>query len=251
MLALTLLLVVSCVSHYTLTGAQQSRVLINKAYDANPDASAVSFLSPYTHVVDSLMNPVVGATAKELKGFRPESPLSNLLSDIMVWGGKKYNEKPDFGIYNMGGIRAALPKGTITNGDVLDAAPFENKICFVTLKGSDVMELFKQIAKRGGEGVNHSVRLVITMGGQLESATINGKNIDPTAEYRIATIDYLAQGNDGLLAFKNGTNLVSPQSVEDNTRYVIADYFKEQTKAGKMVDANIEGRIKIHALDNL
>ena len=41
---------------------------------------------------------------------RPESDLSNLLADIMVWAARDYNEKVDFGVYNMGGIRAALSR---------------------------------------------------------------------------------------------------------------------------------------------
>ena len=65
---------------------------------------------------------------------RPESDLSNLLADILVWAAKDYGESPVLGIYNMGGIRADLTKGDVTYGDVLDVAPFENKICFTTLR---------------------------------------------------------------------------------------------------------------------
>ena len=42
-------------------------------------------------------------------------------------------------------------------GDVLDVAPFENKISFLTLSGDKVKELFEQMARRGGEGVSASV----------------------------------------------------------------------------------------------
>jgi 2',3'-cyclic-nucleotide 2'-phosphodiesterase (5'-nucleotidase family) len=64
----------------------------------------------------------------------------------------------------MGGVRADLPKGDVTYGDILDIAPFENKIAFGTMTGADVLELFGQIASTGGEGVSSSVRLVITKG---------------------------------------------------------------------------------------
>ena len=145
----------------------------------------------------------------------------------------------------MGGIRAALSKGKVTYGDVLDVAPFENKICFLTLSGEKVLELFSQIAMRGGEGVSKGVQLVITKDGQLLSARVNGKEIDPQASYRITTIDYLAQGNDGMPAFKSGTDLNSPKDDKNNARYVITDYFREMMKAGKAVDAKVEGRIII------
>lgn len=55
---------------------------------------------------------------------RPESELSNLLSDILVWGGSQFDEKPVFSVYNMGGIRSNLAKGKITVGDVNDMAHF-------------------------------------------------------------------------------------------------------------------------------
>ena len=76
-------------------------------------------------------------------------------------------------------MRSAFAKGDITYGDVLDVAPFENKICFVTLKGSKVIELFGQIASVGGEAVSHGVNLVISKDGKLLSAKLNGKDIDP------------------------------------------------------------------------
>ncbi len=85
------------------------------------------------------MGPVVGRSAKYMTAKRPEGTLSNLLADILVWAAKDYNEKPDFGVYNMGGVRADLPKGDVTYGDVLDVAPFENKIAFTTLSGATVL----------------------------------------------------------------------------------------------------------------
>ena len=235
----------SCKSHYEMTGITRTRILIDSVYDRQPDQAAAQFLAPYTRVVDSLMNPIVGETAEYLEVDRPESRLTNLASDILVWVGKRFNEKPDFGVYNKGGVRSALPKGKITKGDILDMAPFENKICFLTLTGEKVLQLFREMAGNGGEGVSHSVRMVITRDGKLVSATINGKPVDPQASYRIATLDYVAQGNDKMEAFKSKTQVVSPQGEKDNIRYFIMDYFEEQMKAGRKVDAQIEGRITV------
>ena len=238
-----LLAVSSCRSHYVLKGIERSRILIDQRYDASPDAEAMAFLAPYKHVVDSMMGPVVGETDHYMAAGRPEGELSNLLSDILIWGSKKFNETPDFAVYNIGGMRAALVKGKITYGDVLEVAPFENKLCLLTLSGEKVMELFEQIAMRGGEGVSHGVQLVITKDGRLKSARLNGKEIDPRASYRIATIDYVAQGNDRMEAFKAKTNLLSPQGKENNVRFFIMDYFREQQRQGKTVSAKLEGRI--------
>lgn len=191
------------------------------------------------------MSPVVGRAAIYMYADRPESTLSNLLADILVWCGKDYGEKPDFAVYNIGGMRSAFAKGDITYGDVLDVAPFENKICFVTLKGNKVIELFGQIASVGGEAVSHGVELVISKDGRLISAKLNGKQIDPEADYRVVTIDYVAQGNDKMEAFKSSTEMKSPSGADDNVRQVIIKYLKEKMAKGEEADSRIEGRIKI------
>ena len=199
-----------CGARYAVTGIERSRVLIDKRYDA-----------------------------------ANESTLSNLMTDILVWAGQRYGEQPQFGVYNIGGLRAAIVEGDVTRGDIINVAPFENKVCFITLTGEQVQRLFEQIAKRGGEGVSSSVRLVIDKNRQLKRASIDGKPIDPKAQYRVVTNDYVVQGNDGMPAFKEGTQLVAPQSEENNVRYVMMDYFREQMKAGKTVCGKREGRITI------
>lgn len=243
--ALTTLLLGSCASHYQMDGITRSRVLIDKRWDAQPVKEAVSFLAPYKHQVDSIMSPVVGETDHYMAARKPESDLSNLLADILLWSGKAYNQKPDFAVYNMGGIRAAFPKGTITYGDVVDVAPFENKICFLTLSGEATLQLFQEMAKVHGEGVSHGVKLVIGKDGSLKSATLNGKEIDPKASYRVATLDYLSQGNDHLDAFKLKTDVFSPQGEKDNVRQIIVNFFKEDADQGRKTGRTVEGRIVI------
>ena len=244
-LAVIALLIAGCKTHYQVASIERSRILVDARYDTHQDAEAVAFLAPYQLVVDSIMGPVVGYSAKYMNSHRPESELSNLLADIMVWDAKDYNEKVDFGVYNMGGIRADLPEGKVTYGDILDIAPFENKIAFATLTGAEVLELFSQIASKGGEGVSHAVRLVITKDRKLVSATLNGKEIDPKKDYRFVTIDYLLGGTDKMSVLKKSKNINSPQEKENNSRFVIMNYFREMMKQGKKVDSEIEGRITV------
>ena len=154
------LMLFSCApKQYQLTGVERTRIIVDSRYDQNPDEASVKLLEPYKRVNDSIMGPIVGVVDHNMYADRPESDLSNLLADILVWSAKDYGEQPVLGIYNMGGIRAALTKGNVTYGDVLDVAPFENKICFITLTGEKMLELFRQIAYRGGEGVSHGIEL--------------------------------------------------------------------------------------------
>lgn len=238
------LMVESCApKHYQLVGVERTRIIIDSRYDQNPDEAAVAFLAPYKRVNDSIMRPVMGMVARNMHPHRPESELSNLLSDILVWAAKDYNEAPVLGVYNMGGIRADFIKGDVTYEDILSVAPFENKICFVTLTGEQLMMLFRQIAARGGEGVSKGTELVITKTGKLLSARLFGREIDPTASYRVTTINYLLEGNDGMAAFKLGSDKVAPEDASNNSRFLIMNYFRDMQAQGKIVDAQLEGRI--------
>lgn len=88
-----------CVAQkYKVTKVQRSRILVDKRFDQNPDAQAAVFIAPYKHKVDSIMSPVVGETAHYMAAGRPESELSNLLCDILVWAGKDFEEKPVFAL---------------------------------------------------------------------------------------------------------------------------------------------------------
>ena len=244
--AFATMLLVSCApKHYQLTSVERTRIIVDSRYDQNPDKAAAEFMAPYKRVNDSIMAPVMGQVAHNMHPQRPESDLSNLLSDIMVWAAKDYNEQPVLGIYNMGGIRADLIKGNVTYEDILSIAPFENKISFTTLSGESLMKLFQQIAHKGGEGVSKGTELVITKDGKLVSARLHGKEIDPQGEYRVTTIHYLLEGNDGLTAFLEGKNSVKPQEASNNSRYLIMNYFKDKQAKGEVVDAQVEGRIKV------
>lgn len=242
--SLACLMMASCApKHYRLVSVDRSRIIVDSRYDLNPDQAAADFLAPYKRVNDSIMGPLMGRVAHNMHPDRPESDLTNLLSDILVWAAKDYGEEPVLGVYNRGGIRADLTKGDVTYGDILDIAPFENKICFVTLTGEQLLELFDQIAKKGGEGVSRGTELVITKDGQLVSARLHGKEIEPTAEYRITTVNYLLEGNDGMAAFIKGSNKVAPNEASNNTRYLIMNYFRDKQSRGEVVDAKVEGRI--------
>ncbi len=239
------LLMSACRSHYELAGVERTRIVVDSRYDQNPDQALADYLAPFKRVNDSIMGPVMGQVACNMHAERPESNLSNLLADILVWSAKDYNEKPVLGVYNMGGIRADLTRGNVTYGDVLNVAPFENKICFVTLTGELLLQLFREIAATGGEGVSHGTEMVITKDKKLVSVRLHGQEIDPNATYRVTTINYLLEGNDKMMTFRKGTDKVSPEDASNNTRFLIMNYFKDKQSRGEVVDSKVEGRIKI------
>jgi 2',3'-cyclic-nucleotide 2'-phosphodiesterase (5'-nucleotidase family) len=112
----------------------------------------------------------------------------------------------------------------------------------LTLNGEQLTNLFRRLGKGHGTGVSKGLK-VVYKDRELVSITYNGEPVTADKTYRIATIDYLIQGNDGYKELRNGSMLVSPRDAYANTRNIIADYFREKAAAGEQVDAQIEGRV--------
>lgn len=235
------LVLTACSSSYSLVSVEGGRVPMTSVYDEQQDQAAWRILQPYQDKIDSLMTPVIGHSARKLEAYRPESPLSNLIADILCQSAEaKLGTKVDVGVMNIGGIRNILNEGNITFGSIYEISPFQNALSVVVLKGADLMELFKQIAAVHGEGLS-GAQLVISKDGELLSAKVGGSPVDPQKEYRVATIDYLAEGNDHMETFKNAVSKTEPQ--EAILRDLFIDYVKQCEAKGVFVNANVEGRI--------
>lgn len=222
---------------------KRERVLIDNSFDKQPDKAVQDFIKPYKERVDSLTSPILGQAARYLWKDSIESPLGNLMADMLVWGANRMGEKIDFAVYNQGGIRATIAKGDITVGDIISLTPFENKLCCLTLTGEEVMELFCNIAEGSSVCLSRSVRVIVQRKPvpQVISATIDGKPINPKKKYRIATLDYLVEGNDGMTAFKKAQKVSSPDNFTNNVLFITMDYIKEQG----VIDGMVEGRLTI------
>ena len=237
------LLLVSCHSSYEVTKVEGGRIPMNSVWDAEPDAEAVALLAPYKARMDSVMYHVVGTAEMSMDRFRPESLLSNLIADVLREAAVEVLGKPaDMGLINIGGIRNSLTEGDITTENIYEILPFENSLCVVTLKGSVLKELFAAIAACKGEGVS-GVRLEITKDGKLLDGTIGGKPIDDNKLYTVATIDYLADGNDGMGPLAKAEKRDCPPGA--TLRGLFMNYVEQQTKAGKKITSRIEGRITV------
>ena len=240
---LFILLLVGCKSHhYTLQSLHPHRIEVTKALDTHPSAEAEAFIAPFRAGVDSLRAPYIGQSEMYMTSGRPESLLSNWVADALVAAGLRMGYQPDLGICTIGGLRAAMPTDTVRRGDILSISPFENFFTILKMKGSDVQALMQDIAAVHGEGVSSSARLVITKDGKLKSATIAGKPIDPDATYVIATLDYLADGNDKLYSLKRSTERIV---TEDPVREILMTHLRLLDQEGKKATAKIEGRISI------
>lgn len=209
----------------------------------HPDRKLQAFIGKYKSQMDTVMNQVIGQSDTYMTTGKPESLLTNLTTDVMMKIDKAHTDGKtvDLAFMNVFGIRAPIAEGPVTVGTIFSAFPFENSLVVVRLKGVYVKQLFDAIAKVEKSGVSGNVRLKIK-NKKVESATLNGKLVDDNKIYTIVTLDYLAEGNDGMDAFKKS------ESVEQTgltLRDYMLDYVKELTKENKKLTSKIDGRILI------
>jgi len=133
---------------------------------------------------------------------KEESALGNLFSDLM-----RQARPADVAITNGGGLRASLPAGALTYGELYEAAPFDNRFAMVDLTGADLRHL---IATNLGTGTGlvslSGVRAVARcVKGALVVDVIrsNGKPVKDRDRLKLVTSDFLAQGGDGLFTGLN------------------------------------------------
>lgn len=128
--------VVTFAQRYELEEVKAGRYEVTNRLDARPDSGAVRVVAPYRHAVDSMMSPVLGESEVAMRADRPESLLSNFVADVLREGSLRVGKMADIGLCNIGGLRSTMPKGKVTYGDVLEIAPFENRLCILSLDGA-------------------------------------------------------------------------------------------------------------------
>lgn len=215
---------------------------VDKRYDSRINYPEIeAFLAPYKHVVDSLMNREVAVSAKFMD--RGLGALSNWVSDAALeittdLSGLKLH----CSIMNKGGIRCAMPKGSISEGLINSMFPFDNRLVVLELTGDQLLRALEVMAKRGGDATSENLVVRFSSEGKIVSAMLGGKKINPKKKYRVVTLDYLANGGDYMSPFKEGKLLYS-DDVKVAVRYL--DYIKQLTDAGKQIDAPDEPRMKL------
>lgn len=177
------------------------------------DSVLESVVKPYRDSLVKDMSTLVAVSATALIKDKPESKLTNLVSDILMETGKAFcqqqnlNFLPDAAYVNYGGLRASLPKGDITVERIFELMPFENEVVMVKISGDTFLQMAEKIAGRGGEGVA-GIKMGIS-NGKVSSLMVQGKTVDLDAFYWVITSDYIANGGDQMSMFDNAQQRIN------------------------------------------
>jgi 2',3'-cyclic-nucleotide 2'-phosphodiesterase (5'-nucleotidase family) len=207
--------------------------------DIVPDAGAADIIKPYHDKVLAQMQEVLGVAPVALSKNPGENLIVNFVADLQRTAAAQALHEPiALGVMTNGGMRAPMPAGPITLGNVFELMPFENELMVLDAPGPVVQQLFDYAAP---------VRMAIsgatyTVGPDKrpQSILIGGQPFDPAKTYSIAISDYLAGGGDNMGFLKT----VVPRHTGLLLRTAIADHIRALTKAGQPVTARIEGRVK-------
>jgi 5'-nucleotidase len=218
-----------------------------------PDPEVQRIVDAANEAVAPIKNEVVGHTNVDLTRAQVpsappggESNLGDVATDAMNRQADQLEGTVDFAFANSGGIRADIPAGDITRGEVIEAFPFQNVLATTTLTGAQVKEVLEQGAS-GQHGMVQVSGLRFTydptrpVGSRVTSITVSatGQPIDPGTNYRVVTTDFMINGGDNYTTFEQGADPVtySDQLLSD----VIVGYVRQFSP----INQQIEGRITL------
>ena len=236
------LLTAACSQPGKITKIETKQYAFRDTVNASVDSVLEKEILPYREGMSGQMTEVIGTTDLALTKGQPEGLLGNLFSDICfnmangIYYTSSYN-KADFAFFNNGGIRAELPKGSITRGNIFELMPFENELVVISLTGNQAKKLFDFMASKDGVPVSH-LRFKIKE-KQPVDIQVNGLPFDSTKNYLAVTSDYLANGGDQYYFLTDAKKEYLNLKIRD----AMIQYFQEQSKAGHSITANLDQRI--------
>lgn len=142
-----------------------------------------------------------------------ECPAGLITADAMLEFGRPHGAT--IALMNAGGLRACLPKGDISRGDVLAMLPFGNSHVLRDLKGRDLLNVLEHGASKDGgrgswllhpAGLRYVIDPSMPVGFRVTDVKTVDENgiataLDPDKTYRVIIPDFLGSGGDGQVIF--------------------------------------------------
>ena len=219
------------------------------------DDDMLELLAEYRPAIDELMTTIVGATDIALNGAREdirfrETNLGNLICDAMLWKTRDFDTT--LAIQNGGGIRASIPRGMITMGQVLGVLPYGNQITVIGLSGKQVCEALEngvsQVEDSSGRfphvgGMRYTFDPTAEIASQVtvvevwDEASEGFIPIEPATIYQLATNNFIAKGGDDF-------SMLAEALDRYETGWLLSDSIAEYLDANAPVEPEVEGRIE-------
>jgi 5'-nucleotidase len=163
-----------------------------------------------------------------------ESAEGNLFCDLMLAA----RPEAQVSVTNGGGLRADLPAGELTYGELFSALPFDNRFAIIDVTGKELRQLVTGNLTHGG-GFNSWGGLTAKARCKADKLDVEvwiaGKPLVETKRYKLATSDFLASGGDGVIG-----RLKLPATAIHITDMIIRDALADVLRAFKGPRATID-----------
>lgn len=128
-----------------------------------------------------------------------ESALGNLFADLL----RESVTGSDVAILNGGSLRADLPAGQLSYGELFEAMPFDNLVATIRMTGAELKTVILTHLLHDAHGLISLSGIRVharcgKSGAEVKLVRDNGKVVSDRESLLISTSDYLATGGDGL-----------------------------------------------------
>ena len=221
--------------------------------DAPVDSQVSAVIDRYAKSLDEFRNTVIGENNVDMADgmdlCRDVECLSGLLtSDAMLEAARPLGAS--IALSNGGSIRAGLPKGKITRGDILTIHPFGNAFVLREYTGEQILAALEHcVAEEGARGprllqpagLRYAIDGTKPVGSRIVKAEVidakgNAAPLDLKARYIVALSDYISGGGDGFSMLGEGKVVPSADSL-------VADVLDGYIRSHTPVKAPEGGRI--------
>ncbi|MNV04492.1 Trifunctional nucleotide phosphoesterase protein YfkN precursor [compost metagenome] len=219
--------VTACSYHLQIKGSKQD---IDGSFKSSVEMD--SLVAPYRREMLKEFGQVIGETTTDLVTGRPNSTLGFWLCDQLIAKAKDsslFKQEPLVAFINIGGLRADLPKGPITVGDVYKVMPFDNRVVYLKLSLDKIPEMEAYLKEKGGEPIGGFSLIK----GKLEFPDSLAKQ---KKYFWVVTSDFLANGGDNMFFFNNPLDRL-------DTNVLFRDFILEAVKKEKKITYSPQERI--------
>lgn len=221
--------------------------------DAPVDAEVSAVIDRYAKSLDEFRRTVLGENLADMADgidlCREVECLGGLLTaDALLEASRPLGAV--MAMTNGGGIRASLPKGTVTRGDILTIHPFGNVFVLRELSGEQVLAALEHgVSDEGAKGprllqpagLRYSIDSTRPAGSRIVKAEVvdaagNAVPLELKKRYVAALSDYIAGGGDGFTMLREGRPVDSPEAL-------VADVLDGYIRSHSPLKAPEAGRI--------
>jgi 2',3'-cyclic-nucleotide 2'-phosphodiesterase/3'-nucleotidase/5'-nucleotidase len=184
----------------TVAGGREvrSRIVPVSADSVTANPVIAELVESYRRKADSLTSRVVAAVKLPLARSGDQYRLGSLIAEA-----RRNVLRADVGLVSNSGIRADLPAGPVTYGQLFEIQPSQNNLVKLTLSGARLREVLEHAIDGMGRPTAHVAGAKVRYDPRARKHPIQsveltgGKLLEKRGTYTLAVDDFLSAGGDG------------------------------------------------------